>query len=86
MQVYRAAGGLVWFAQLAAGRVPATFGLIAGTGDVLVGILAVMTAIYLYSGVRGGRLMAIAWNTLGLLDFAIAFVIASFLPYSAVYP
>jgi hypothetical protein len=86
VQVYRAAGGLVWFGQLAAGRVPATFGLVAGTGDVLVGILAVMTAIYVYSGVRGGRLMAIAWNTLGLLDFAIGFVIASFLPYSAVYP
>jgi hypothetical protein len=57
-----------------------------GAGDALVGILAVVTALWLYSGARGGRIMATAWNVLGLINFAIGCAIASFLPYNIAYP
>jgi len=86
LQVYRGGGGLTWFGLVAAGRVSASFGLVAGTGDTLVGILAVATGIYLYSGARGARVIAIAWNVFGLLDFAAAFIVGSFVPYSLPYP
>jgi hypothetical protein len=86
VQVYRAGGGLAWFGLVAAGKIQAGIGLVAGTGDTLVGILAVVTAVYLYSGARGGRVMAIAWNTFGLLDFAVSNIVQTFIPYSLVYP
>jgi hypothetical protein len=86
VQVYRAGGGLAWFGLMAAGKIPASFGLVVGTGDTLVGVLAVVTGVYLYSGARGGRVLAIAWNVLGLLDFAIANTVQTFIPYSLAYP
>ena len=86
LQVYRAGSGLVWLGLMAAGKIPANFGLVVGTGDVLVGILAVVTGVYLYSGARGGRVMAIAWNVLGLLDFVIGNIVQTFLPISLAYP
>jgi hypothetical protein len=85
-QIYRAGGGLAWFGLVAAGKIPAGIGLVAGTGDTTVGILAVVTGVYLYSGARGGPVMAIAWNTFGLLDFAISNIVQTFIPYSLVYP
>lgn len=86
MQVYRAGGGLRWFGLVAAGKLSASFGLVAGTGDTLVGVLAVVTGVYLYSGARGARVMAIAWNTFGLVDFAIGNTVQTFIPYSLAYP
>jgi hypothetical protein len=86
LQVYRAGGGMAWFGLIAAGKIPASYGLVVGTGDALVGILAVVTAVYLYSGARGGRVMAIAWNTFGLLDFAIGNTVQTFVPVSIAYP
>jgi hypothetical protein len=86
LQLYRASGGLVWFAQVAAGRVPPAFGLVVGMGDLLTGIFAIVTAIWLLAGIRGGRIAAIAWNIFGLADFATAFVIGSLLPYNISYP
>jgi hypothetical protein len=85
-QVYRVGGGLVWFGLVASGRMPAT-GLVPGIADTLVGILALVIGVYLYSGARGGRILAIAWNVLGLLDFAVGFIIGSFfVPVSVPYP
>src|SRR5215467_6185572 len=86
LQVYRAGGGMAWFGLVAAGKIPADIGLVVGTGDTLVGILAVVTGVYLYSGPRGGRAVAIAWNVLGLLDFAIGNTVQTFIPYSLGYP
>jgi hypothetical protein len=86
LQVYRAGGGMTWFGLVAAGKISPTMGLVAGIGDTTVGILAVASGVYLYSGARGGRVMAIAWNVLGLLDFAIANIVQTFLPYSLAYP
>jgi hypothetical protein len=39
---------------------------------VLVGLLALPVAYLLHAGAAGGRAAAIAWNVLGLVDFAIA--------------
>jgi hypothetical protein len=57
------------------GTAPGIFALPAGIGDVLTGLLAVPVAISLGSGSRASRRAAIAWNVLGLLDFAIALAI-----------
>jgi hypothetical protein len=48
------------------------FGLPAGIGDTLTGLLAVPAAIAVAAGTAQGRRAAIAWNILGLADFAIA--------------
>lgn len=84
LQVYRTGGGLVWLAAWQTGRVPN--GLWSGIGDVMVGILAVATAAWIASGVRGGRTAGIAWNMFGVLDFAGGFVVAFFVPYNLAYP
>jgi hypothetical protein len=86
VQVYRAAGGLAWFVLWSAGRVPAVFGLVIGTADLLVGILAIVIGVYLYSGARGGRIAAVAWNVFGILDFANALIIGLLVPFSLAYP
>jgi hypothetical protein len=86
MQVYRAGGGLNWFGQVAAGKVPASVGLVAGTGDALAGVFAIVTAIWLFSGARGGRVAAFAWNTFGLLDSVVSQTLQTFLPVSLAYP
>jgi hypothetical protein len=86
VQVYRFGGGIVWLTQWSAGRLPDAFGLTAGIGDCLVGIVAAIAAIWVYSGERGGRVVAVAWNMFGILDFATAFVLGSFFPYTVPYP
>src|SRR5262249_23189341 len=86
LQVYRAAGGFVWLATWSLGRLPAGFALPAGIGDSLVGILAVIAALYASSGARRGRIMGIAWNVFGIFAFALGFVLAAFIPYNIAYP
>jgi hypothetical protein len=74
LQVYRIFGGifLVAWAQSELGGV---FALPAGTGDVLVGLLALPTAYLLYLAPRENRQRAIAWNILGILDLVTAITI-----------
>ncbi|HXL69018.1 MAG TPA: hypothetical protein VN930_09670 [Xanthobacteraceae bacterium] len=75
-QVYRVLGSvflLRWFA----GELPGVFALPAGTGDVLVGVLALPVALYLQSGARGGRAAAYAWNILGIVDLLVAISIGT---------
>jgi hypothetical protein len=38
LQVYRAGGDMAWFGLMAAGKIPASYGLVVGTGDASVGI------------------------------------------------
>jgi hypothetical protein len=85
-QFYRVNGGLTWLTLVAAGKVPASVGLVVGTGDALAGIFAIVTAIWLYSGTRGARVAAIAWNTFGLLDMVISQTVQTFTPVSIAYP
>jgi hypothetical protein len=71
LQVYRVLGGhflVLW----AYGAVPGVFALPAGTGDVLVGLLALPAALYLASGAARGRAVAVAWNLLGIADLVTA--------------
>jgi hypothetical protein len=84
--VYRAGGGMVWFGLVAAGRIPTTIGLVAGIGDATVGLLALLVGIYVYAGAPGWRVTAIALNVLGLVDFAIANTVQTFVPFSLGYP
>jgi hypothetical protein len=71
IQVYRVFGG-IFLVNWVRGSIPGIFALPAGTGDVLVGLLALPVALYMSSGTSGGRTAGIAWNLLGLTDFAIA--------------
>ena len=71
IQVYRIFGG-IFLVNWLRGSIPGIFALPAGTGDVLVGLLALPVALYVSSGTPGGRTAGIAWNLLGLTDFAIA--------------
>jgi hypothetical protein len=71
LQVYRVFGG-AFLVQLALGNLSAAFALPAGTGDVLVGVLALPVAFYLARYQGSGRAIAVGWNVLGILDLAVA--------------
>jgi hypothetical protein len=71
LQVYRVFGG-IFLVAWSRGDMPGTFALPAGSGDVLVGLLALPVAYLLSVGAATGRGAAIAWNVLGLVDFVIA--------------
>jgi len=85
LQVYRVLGS-TFLIGWARGVMPAVFSLPAGTGDVLTGLLALPTAIYLASGSEDGRRAAIAWNIFGLLDFSIAVGIAFLIALQVIVP
>jgi hypothetical protein len=71
LQVYRVFGG-IFLVAWGRGSISSAFALPAGTGDVLVGLLALPVAHLLYTGAAAARGTAIAWNVLGLADFTIA--------------
>jgi hypothetical protein len=71
LQLYRVFGSWALAAWLR-GALPGVFALPAGTGDVLTGLFAVPAAIAVATGTAQGRRAAIAWNILGLADFAVA--------------
>ena len=71
LQLYRVFGSWALAAWLQ-GVLPGVFALPAGIGDVLTGLLAAPAAIAVASGTAQGRRAAIAWNILGLADFAVA--------------
>jgi hypothetical protein len=86
LQIYRALAGLNWFVAWATGHLPNGFGLWAATGDFLVGVLAPVAMVYVYAGFRGWRTVGMAWNVLGVLDFATGFIFATITPYTLPYP
>jgi len=71
LQVYRIFGG-IFLVAWSRGEISGTFALPAGTGDVLVGVLALPVANLLHTGAPAARQIAMTWNILGLVDFAIA--------------
>jgi hypothetical protein len=71
LQLYRIFGSWALVAAMR-GTLPGVFGLPAGIGDTLTGLLAVPAAIAVAAGTAQGRRAAIAWNVLGLADFAVA--------------
>jgi hypothetical protein len=42
--------------------------------------------VYVYAGFRGWRTVGMAWNVLGILDFATGFIFATITPYTLPYP
>ena len=71
LQVYRIFGG-IFLVSWARGGIAGIFALPAGIGDVLVGVLALPVAYLVGTGAPGARQRAMAWNWLGLFDFAVA--------------
>jgi hypothetical protein len=70
-QLYRVFGAVFLAAGLR-GALPGVFAFPAGIGDVLTGLLAVPAAIAVATGTAQGWRAGIAWNMLGLADFAVA--------------
>ncbi len=71
VQVYRVVG-VIFLILLGAGRLPRAFALPAGTGDLIVGLLALPVAWLSRTGSRRGLIAAYVWNGLGILDFIVA--------------
>jgi len=76
LQLYRVFGSWALAAGLR-GALPGVFGVPAGIGDALTGLFAVPAAIAVATGTAQGRRAAIAWNILGLADFAVAITLGA---------
>ena len=76
LQLYRVFGSWALAAGLR-GALPGVFGVPAGIGDTLTGLFAVPAAIAVATGTAQGRRAAIAWNILGLADFAVAITLGA---------
>jgi hypothetical protein len=72
LQVYRVFGS-VFILAWAGALLPGGFALPAGAGDTLVGILALPVAAI----VSRYRAVGVAWNLLGILDLANAFLLST---------
>ena len=84
LQVYRVFGS-VFILAWAGSALPGVFALPAGAGDTLIGILALPVA----GIVSRNRAAGVAWNLLGILDLANAFLLSALtvqgqLPYPLV--
>jgi hypothetical protein len=71
IQAFRIFGGTFLVGWIN-GDLPGAFAVPAGIGDITVGVLALPVALAVASGTAAGRAMGVAWNLLGLTDFAIA--------------
>jgi hypothetical protein len=65
-------GGFVFLTFLDMRLLPAQFAVPAGYGDILVGLTAPLVVYALITQKPHARKLAIAWNFLGLVDFAVA--------------
>lgn len=66
--------GFVFLALLDMGLLPAQFALPAGYGDIVVALTAPLVVYAVHKNKPFAPELAIAWNFLGLADFAIALV------------
>src|SRR5215831_6097738 len=64
--------GVMFFALYYAGRLPATFALSAGWGDLVVGAMAIPISWMVARRSTGWRGVTLVWNTLGLVDLITA--------------
>jgi hypothetical protein len=78
LNTFRIAGLFIWVTYgLSLGVLPPIFAYSAGIGDFLIGISAIPMAYVLIKGFRLSRELAIVWNALGLLDFALAYALGT---------
>lgn len=68
--------GALFLVEMNAGRLPASFALVAGPGDIVAGALAVPAAALATRDDRGARALVLAWNLLGLVDILAVFLSA----------
>lgn len=88
LQLYRVFGIWALVAGLR-GALPGVFGVPAGIGDTLTGLFAVPAAVAVATGTARGRRAAIAWNILGLVDFAVAVTLGAITspgPFQLIFP
>lgn len=71
VHVGRLLGGF-FLALYQAGRLPPTFALTAGRGDILIALTALPVAWAIHRGVSGWRWLALGWNTFATLDLVSA--------------
>lgn len=71
VQIGRALGA-VFFVPLSQGLLPATFAIPAAIGDILIAITAPLAVIAIRRGALLSWMAALAWNFLGITDFAVA--------------
>ena len=71
VQIFRVLG-FVFIAVWAIGSLPGRFALSAGLGDIAVGLAAPFVAVALARRTPGSRALALAWNTLGVIDLVSA--------------
>jgi hypothetical protein len=64
--------GIFFVLLYSAGRLPPTFALSAGWGDIAVGALAPVVAWAVYQRVGGWRGLVLIWNAVGLVDLVTA--------------
>jgi hypothetical protein len=64
--------GVVFLLLYVARRLPETFAVSAGWGDIAVGLTAPFVARGLSRNAPGSRHIAIGWNLLGMLDLVVA--------------
>jgi hypothetical protein len=76
LQLYRIFGSWALAAGLR-GALPSVFGVSAGIGDTLTGLLAMPAAIAVATGTAQGRRAGIAWNIFGLADFSVAITLGA---------
>lgn len=88
LQIYRVYG-IVFLAAGLHGSLPAVFAVPAGIGDALTGLLALPAAVAVATGTAQGRRAAIAWNIVGLADFAVAIILGMITspgPFQLIFP
>jgi hypothetical protein len=71
VQVYRTIG-LIFLILWGSGRLPGEFALLAGAGDVFVGVTAPLVALIYARGKEIGERLVGAWNAFGILDLIVA--------------
>ena len=64
--------GAFFIALYAAGRLPRTFSMTAGEGDMFIGLMALPLAWAIHRRAPGWQWLTLAWNALGTLDLVSA--------------
>lgn len=76
VQLYRVLGVSFLVAYLWQ-LMPAEFELLAGIGDILIGLAAPLVAYAVMKNLRSARVLARSWNVLGIADLVLAVTLDS---------
>lgn len=82
VQLYRVLGVSFLVAYLWQ-LMPAEFELLAGIGDILIGLAAPLVAYAVMKNLRSARVLARSWNVLGIADLVLAVTLDSLTSPSA---